>query len=84
MSTRIGIMALGNLRCIGTPHHLKTKYGHGFSLVVNLLPNLGEEFAIMAVAVDNFIQERCKGSKILFASGVFYGFLICRHAYVLH
>ena len=82
MSTRIGIMARGNLRCIGTPHHLKTKYGHGFSLVVNLLPNLGEEFAMVAAGVDAFIEQKCKGITTLslecFMSVSF------RQSYVLH
>ena len=35
LSTRIGIMALGVLRCVGTPLHLKRKYGRGFKLTLS-------------------------------------------------
>eukprot|EP01103_Thecamoeba_quadrilineata_P012551 TRINITY_DN3265_c0_g1_i2.p1 TRINITY_DN3265_c0_g1~~TRINITY_DN3265_c0_g1_i2.p1 ORF type:complete len:599 (+),score=71.59 TRINITY_DN3265_c0_g1_i2:913-2709(+) len=32
---RIGIMSLGDMKCIGTPLYLKKKYGSGYSLHVN-------------------------------------------------
>jgi ABC-type multidrug transport system ATPase subunit len=35
LSARIGIMALGTLRCLGTPLHLKKKYGRGFTLTLS-------------------------------------------------
>lgn len=38
LCTRIGIMAKGQLRCIGSSQHLKSKYGKGFTLTLNLLP----------------------------------------------
>jgi ABC-type multidrug transport system ATPase subunit len=34
---RIGIMARGELQCIGTSSHLKKKYGKGYTLTINLL-----------------------------------------------
>lgn len=35
LSNRIGIMAKGNLRCLGAPLFLKAKYGSGFKLAIN-------------------------------------------------
>jgi len=36
LSTSIGIMVHGKLRCVGTSLHLKAKYGSGFSLFINV------------------------------------------------
>ena len=30
LATRLGIMVKGNFKCIGTPQHIKNKYGEGF------------------------------------------------------
>jgi ATP-binding cassette subfamily A (ABC1) protein 3 len=30
LATRIAIMVEGNFKCIGTPQHIKSKYGKGF------------------------------------------------------
>jgi len=35
-------MAKGKLRCVGSAQHLKTKYGKGYTLTVNLLPSENE------------------------------------------
>lgn len=35
LSSRIGIMAKGVLRCVGTPLHLKRRYGRGFKLTIS-------------------------------------------------
>ena len=42
LCTRIGIMAKGEMRCIGSAQHLKSKYGKGYTLTINLLPT-GDE-----------------------------------------
>lgn len=34
LSTRLGIMVSGNFKCIGTPQHIKSKYGKGFEIEV--------------------------------------------------
>ena len=34
LSTRLGIMASGNFKCIGTPQHIKSKYGKGFEIEI--------------------------------------------------
>jgi ABC-type multidrug transport system ATPase subunit len=36
LSTRIGIMDSGRLRCIGTQAHLKARFGDGFKLTLSL------------------------------------------------
>ena len=38
LSSRLGIMVKGNFKCIGTPQHIKSKYGEGFEIEVKLNP----------------------------------------------
>jgi ABC-type multidrug transport system ATPase subunit len=40
LCSRIGIVAKGQLKCVGTAQHLKLKYGKGYVLTVNLMPEL--------------------------------------------
>lgn len=40
LCTRIGIVAKGQLKCVGSAQHLKLKYGKGYVLTVNLLPEI--------------------------------------------
>ena len=35
LCNRLGIMVAGRLRCIGTPQHLKNRFGQGYQLDVN-------------------------------------------------
>ena len=39
LSTRVGIMASGTLRCIGSQLHLKNKFGSGYKLTIVLKNN---------------------------------------------
>lgn len=39
LCTRVGIMSLGALRCLGTNIHLKNKFGEGYTLKVNFSPD---------------------------------------------
>ncbi len=61
-------MALGTLRCIGSASHLKSLYGKGFSLTVNLLPFKTHDLEIQGfLKLDDFIIEEIgqgKGEKI--------------------
>lgn len=55
LCSRIGIMAKGRLRCVGSAQHLKEKFGKGYTLTINLLPtHMGPE---QSAVVDNFVQE---------------------------
>jgi ABC-type multidrug transport system ATPase subunit len=44
LSTRIGIMAKGGFKCIGSPQHLKNKFGDGYSLYfrVHIFTNIAD------------------------------------------
>ena len=39
LCSRIGIMARGELQCIGSAQHLKSKFGKGYALTINLVDN---------------------------------------------
>ena len=36
LATRIGIMVSGNFKCIGTPQHIKSKFGKGFEIEIKV------------------------------------------------
>lgn len=36
LSSRLGIMVKGNFQCIGTPQHIKSKYGDGLEVEIKL------------------------------------------------
>ena len=38
MCSRIGIVAQGKLKCIGSSNHLKEQYGRGYTLTVTIIP----------------------------------------------
>jgi len=42
LCSRIGIIALGKLRCIGTSTHLKNRHGGGYRLQMNYRPDMEE------------------------------------------
>lgn len=43
LSTRLGIMVRGNFRCLGTPQHIKHKYGEGYELEVKMFEPSAEK-----------------------------------------
>ena len=48
LSSRLGIMVKGNFQCIGTPQHIKSKYGDGLQLEIKLKnPQKAELMQIM-------------------------------------
>lgn len=50
LATRIGIMVRGNFKCIGTPQHIKSKFGKGFEI----------EIKIKNIKRDEIEQERSR------------------------
>jgi ATP-binding cassette subfamily A (ABC1) protein 3 len=47
LCTRLAIMVNGRLKCLGSPQHLKTKFGEGYTLILKIgspldLPRLKE------------------------------------------
>jgi ATP-binding cassette, subfamily A (ABC1), member 3 len=48
LSSRLGIMVKGNFQCIGTPQHIKNKYGEGLEIELKLRnPQRAELMQIM-------------------------------------
>ena len=56
LSQRIGMMALGELKALGTPLHLKNKFAEGFRLVV--------DFRGDAIWIDQQLRELLNGSSL--------------------
>ncbi|GAM21696.1 hypothetical protein SAMD00019534_048710 [Acytostelium subglobosum LB1] len=62
LSTRIGIMSQGKLQCVGPQQHLKSKFGEGYSLKLNVHPShpeydptsLIQKFAPEAILIESF------------------------------
>jgi ABC-type multidrug transport system ATPase subunit len=75
LSQRIGIMATGYLRCVGSPLHLKNKLGRGYQVIVTLADAeagvLAERRNAFTALVKNEVsagvevQESFKGERVL-------------------
>jgi len=63
LCNRIGIMVNGQLRCIGTPEELRSKYVQGYLL--ECLPVEEKEGEDNLVDIKRFIEETFPGSDIL-------------------
>eukprot|EP00943_MAST-04B_sp_MAST-4B-sp1_P005121 g5121.t1 len=55
LSSRIGIMANGRLRCIGSQLHLKNKFGSGYRLAMTLKKNV--DATSIENTVDSFVKS---------------------------
>ena len=67
LCTRVGIMALGELRCIGSIQHLKNRFGQGYLLDVNTLPT--RLCAVRDFVMRTFPQSKmaeCHGGRVKF------------------
>ncbi len=54
LCTRIGVMVNGELKCLGSLQHLKSRYGEGYSLLVKLgMDRRGDR---ILTNEDNFIE----------------------------
>jgi len=58
LCSRIAIMSLGRLKCLGQPLYLKNKFGGGYILTVNVVPGREDD-------VDEFVQKLCPGKYVL-------------------
>ena len=47
LCTRLAIMVNGQFKCLGSPQHLKNKFGEGYTLVARI----GELFGIMRFSI---------------------------------
>ncbi|RUS72525.1 hypothetical protein EGW08_019707 [Elysia chlorotica] len=57
LCSRIAIMVNGQIKCIGSPQHLKNKFGDGHTLVIHIAPNKTD-------IVINELLGRFPGAKI--------------------
>ena len=65
LSDRIGIMAKGRLRCIGTSIRLKSRFGTGFIANVSFLGSNNGQTTIHHEAVKQFFKDVCETSKLI-------------------
>ena len=61
LCTKIAIMVNGQFKCLGSPQHLKNKFGEGYTLVVKIGVH-GSEQIPNNLPVKNFIQTTFPGS----------------------
>ena len=67
LCSRIGIMAGGELQCVGSAQHLKSKYGKGYTLTVNMLPT--DDKATQNENLSAFVsQTLTSGDGVLLSS----------------
>lgn len=57
LSSKIGIIANGRLQCLGTPTHLKNKFGNGYTLHINTREENGDR-------VDEYVQNLVPSSTL--------------------
>lgn len=62
LCTRIGIMAHGRLRCLGSQQHLKRRFGGGYILKANVKPFEGDA----AASADAVLQSQVARLTVLF------------------
>lgn len=60
----VGIMSAGELKCLGTPLHLKNQYGAGYRI------NLTARDESCIDIVKQFIANDLQGAEVLAATGV--------------
>lgn len=78
LCTRIGIMAKGELRALGSPTYLKSKYGEGFKFSVITSAQLGE------LAQKNLLEDIrntfCSDALLYSHLGVSFTYLFPKEA----
>lgn len=56
---RLAIMVSGQLRCIGTPQHIKSRFGHGYQLDLMLNDGNDSTRADVESALTQLFQVKC-------------------------
>ncbi|CAH2043967.1 unnamed protein product [Thlaspi arvense] len=64
LGDRIGIMAKGRLRCIGTSIRLKSRFGTGFITTVSFIENKNDDAKTSTEPLKSFFKERLKAEPI--------------------
>lgn len=66
LCTRIGIVAKGRMRCIGTQLRLKNQFGDGYHLTLGLDNKLDLRDGSKAlVALDGFVMQLCRSMRLV-------------------
>jgi len=58
LCTRLAIMVNGELRCLGGPQHLKSRFGQGYTIEIKVL-----DTAQSTEPVRDFVEENFPGKK---------------------
>jgi len=68
---RLGIMVGGRLRCIGTPQHIKTRFGQGYQLDIHCSedPQLNKK-------IETFMKQNFNGSNLVELHGTRFKYQI--------
>jgi len=56
-------MVNGQMKCLGSPQHLKNKFGEGYTLIIKVSPSAGSCEADTRPLIEN-IQQRFEGSVL--------------------
>lgn len=58
LCTRLAIMVNGKFKCLGSTHHLKTKFGGGYTVIIKQKPNKKRELMeYYARLIMNFMDR---------------------------
>ena len=68
LSTKLGIMVNGNFKCIGTPQHIKSKYGEGYEIEIKVVPCSKEQ-------IKQYMTQNKLENKIAIEEKELEGFL---------
>uniref|UniRef100_A0A7N4PUB5 ABC transporter domain-containing protein n=1 Tax=Sarcophilus harrisii TaxID=9305 RepID=A0A7N4PUB5_SARHA len=62
LCTKLSIMVNGEFRCLGSPQHLKSKYGSGYTLLAKIKDFTPEEKKIAIETFKTFVRDTFPGS----------------------
>jgi len=65
LGDRIGIMAAGQIKCVGSALFLKSQYGVGYTLTISKLPAAASPGSAEQAALKELIRGTCTNSDLL-------------------
>ena len=64
LCTRIAIMVNGQFKCLGSPQHLKNKFGEGYTLMVKVTAPEGTSVETATEHLVRFVEKTFPGSQL--------------------
>ncbi|XP_044533338.1 phospholipid-transporting ATPase ABCA3-like, partial [Gracilinanus agilis] len=64
LCTRLAIMVNGRFKCLGSPQHLKSKYGSGYTLLAKIKSTSPKERDLAIQEFKIFVQTKFPGSRL--------------------